>query len=77
MRTETIISTPGPAAGIDRLGYRLDEVARMLAVSRRTIERLRSKGKFPRPDGTVGKAALWTRASLVAWLAAGGTGRQG
>ncbi len=77
MRSEPIISAPGSAPGIERLAYRLDEVARMLGVSRRTIERLRSAGRFPQPNGTAGKAALWTRASLVAWLEAGGSGRQG
>jgi hypothetical protein len=41
-------------------------------VNRRTIERLRSAGKFPKPDLHVGKAPLWKPASVVAWVERGG-----
>ncbi|WP_165253826.1 helix-turn-helix transcriptional regulator [Paludisphaera soli] len=57
---------------VDRLTYRLDEVAAALGVSRRTIERERSAGRFPRPDLRIGKSPLWTRESLVRWIAEGG-----
>lgn len=55
-----------------RLTYRLDEVAESLGVSRRTIERERAAGRFPRPDKVIGRVPLWTRETLVAWIAAGG-----
>jgi predicted DNA-binding transcriptional regulator AlpA len=57
---------------VERLAYRLDEVARALGVSRRLIERQRSAGRFPRPDLTIGRAPLWLRQSLVEWIARGG-----
>ena len=64
---------PGPA--VERLAYRLNEVAKALGVSRRLIERERSAGRFPRPDLTIGRAPLWTRETLARWIAGGG-GRQ-
>jgi len=60
---------------VERLAYRLDEVAKALGVSRRLIERERSAGRFPRPDLTIGRAPLWTRETLARWIAGGG-GRQ-
>jgi predicted DNA-binding transcriptional regulator AlpA len=54
-----------------RLAYRLDEVAAALGVSRRLIERERSAGRFPKPDLTIGRAPLWTRETLTAWVARG------
>jgi predicted DNA-binding transcriptional regulator AlpA len=57
---------------VERLAYRLDEVAKALGVSRRLIERERSAGRFPRPDLTIGRAPLWTRETLTRWIAQGG-----
>jgi predicted DNA-binding transcriptional regulator AlpA len=57
---------------VERLAYRLDEVAKALGVSRRLIERERSAGRFPRPDLTIGRAPLWTRETLTGWIAQGG-----
>jgi hypothetical protein len=57
---------------IERLAYRLDEVARGFGVSRRLIERERSAGRFPEPDVTIGRVPLWTRETLVSWIARGG-----
>jgi hypothetical protein len=57
---------------VPRLAYRLDEVAAALGVSRRLIERERSAGRFPPPDLTIGRAPLWTRETLVGWIAKGG-----
>jgi hypothetical protein len=62
----------GASPAVERLAYRLDEVAKALGVSRRLIERERSAGRFPRPDLTIGRAPLWTRNSLVLWIAGGG-----
>ena len=60
------------APAVERLAYRLDEVAKSLGVSRRLIERERSAGRFPRHDLTIGRAPLWTRETLVRWIANGG-----
>lgn len=59
-------------ATVPRLGYRLDEVAAMVGVDRRTIERLRAAGQFPRPDRTVGKIPLWRLATVERWFGEGG-----
>jgi predicted DNA-binding transcriptional regulator AlpA len=57
---------------VERLTYRLDEIAESLGVSRRTIERERSAGRFPKPDLRIGRAPLWTRETLTRWIAEGG-----
>lgn len=61
--------TPPP---IERLAYRLDEVATSLGMSRRTLERERSAGRFPRPDLHIGRAPLWTPETLRRWVEGGG-----
>jgi len=58
-----------------RLTYRLDEVAAALGVSRRTIERERSAGRFPKPDLMIGKAPLWAPETLTRWVSEGGSRR--
>ncbi len=55
-----------------RLTYRLDELAEALGVSRRTIERERSAGRFPPPDLKIGKAPLWKPETIRAWIDSGG-----
>jgi len=54
------------------LAYRKAAAARMCGMSQRTLERLLSARKFPRPDAHAGKCSLWTRATLERWLAEGG-----
>ncbi|MBX6316696.1 MAG: transcriptional regulator, partial [Isosphaeraceae bacterium] len=51
--------TPAKSETIERLAWRLGEVARALGTSRRTIERQRSAGRFPAPDLHIGRAPLW------------------
>jgi predicted DNA-binding transcriptional regulator AlpA len=55
------------------LAYRKSAAARLLGISTRTLERLGSAGRFPRPDAHAGRCPLWTRATLEAWLARGGS----
>jgi predicted DNA-binding transcriptional regulator AlpA len=57
---------------IEPLTYRKRSAAIMIGISERTIERLISAGKFPRADAYAGKCPLWTRESLVQWIAKGG-----
>jgi predicted DNA-binding transcriptional regulator AlpA len=57
---------------VERLAWRLDEVAATLGVSRSTIERERRAGRFPRPDLTVGKMPLWRPATIRRWVEEGG-----
>jgi hypothetical protein len=54
----------------------LDDLARILRVSRRTLERDRSAGKMPKPDLHVGKMPRWRPETLRRWIDQGGqTGR--
>jgi hypothetical protein len=62
---------------IERLAYRLDEIARSLGVSRRLIERERAAGRFPPPDLQIGRVPLWSRETLVRWISEGGGNRDG
>ncbi|MGO9597368.1 MAG: helix-turn-helix transcriptional regulator [Isosphaeraceae bacterium] len=59
------------APAVERLTLRLDEVAAALGVSRRLIERERSAGRFPPPDRTIGRVPLWSRQTLIEWIASG------
>jgi predicted DNA-binding transcriptional regulator AlpA len=57
---------------IDRLALRIEEVARSLGVGRRTLERLRARDGFPRPDLTIGRMPLWRPETIRAWIEGGG-----
>jgi len=66
------IGPDGPDAAPLRLALRLDELAEALGVSRRTIERERSAGRFPRSDLTIGKMPLWRVETIRRWIDGGG-----
>jgi predicted DNA-binding transcriptional regulator AlpA len=53
---------------VERLTYRIDELADSLGMSRRAIERERSAGRFPAPDLHIGKAHLWRPETVRDWL---------
>ncbi len=57
---------------VARLTYRLDELAEAFGVSRRTIERERSAGRFPKPDLKMGKMPLWRVETVRRWIEEGG-----
>jgi predicted DNA-binding transcriptional regulator AlpA len=57
---------------LEPLTYRKSSAATLIGVSERTIERLLAVGKFPKPDAHAGRSPLWTRDSLVRWIAKGG-----
>jgi predicted DNA-binding transcriptional regulator AlpA len=58
-------TTIEPLVGVEGL-------AKILSVSRRTIERQRSAGNFPRPDLYIGKMPRWQPETVRRWIAAGG-----
>jgi predicted DNA-binding transcriptional regulator AlpA len=64
--------TDAPQETPVRLAYRLAELATSLGISRRTLERERSAGRFPRPDLTIGKAPLWKPETIRRWIDSGG-----
>lgn len=47
----------------------VDDIAAALAVGRRTVERMRSSGRFPKPDLYAGRLPRWQAATIRAWLA--------
>jgi predicted DNA-binding transcriptional regulator AlpA len=50
------------------------ELAAILNVSRRAVERMRSSGRFPRPDLMIGKMPRWKAATVRSWIDASGKG---
>jgi hypothetical protein len=71
-------STPtGERSPIERLTYRVDDLAERLGVSRRLIEKARSAGKIPPADLKLGRVPLWRVETIQAWLANGGTTGKG
>jgi predicted DNA-binding transcriptional regulator AlpA len=50
----------------------VDGVTNVLSISRRSFERLRSAGKFPRPDLHIGKMPRWRAETVRKWIEAGG-----
>ncbi|MFO0957428.1 MAG: helix-turn-helix domain-containing protein [Isosphaeraceae bacterium] len=58
---------------VDRLAYRLDELANALGISRRTLERERSAGRLPRPDLQIGRMPLWRPETIRRWIEGGGS----
>ena len=52
---------------------RMDDIAKLLACSRRTLEQMRSGGRFPRPDAMIGRSPRWRAETVRAWIAAGGS----
>jgi predicted DNA-binding transcriptional regulator AlpA len=57
---------------VPRIAYGLAEAAESLGISRRTLERMRSAGKFPKPDARAGKRPLWRPETITGWLEQGG-----
>ncbi len=72
--THPVVLPPGVAmaAVVDRLALRIDELAESLGVSRRSLERVRSAGKFPKPDAVIGRMPVWKPETIRRWLAEGG-----
>lgn len=55
-----------------RLTWRLNDVCQALGVSRRTIERERAAGRFPRPDLILNRMPLWKPETIRAYVERGG-----
>lgn len=57
----------------DRLTWRLADIVQVTGIGRRTLERVRSAGRFPPPDLHIGKAPLWKPETIRAWVDGGGS----
>jgi excisionase family DNA binding protein len=64
-----------PRADAASLLLSADQLAHELSVSTRTISRLASSGKLPKPL-RLGRSVRWRRDEVVSWLAAGCPDRQ-
>jgi predicted DNA-binding transcriptional regulator AlpA len=54
---------------IEPLLYRLGNLPAVLNVSLETIGRMRSKGRFPRPDLVLGsRIPVWRRSTIENWI---------
>jgi predicted DNA-binding transcriptional regulator AlpA len=63
------VAPAGPIAPL----LKINDLARVLSCSRREIERMRSAGRLPRPDLTVGRRSpRWRPETILAWIAEGG-----
>jgi predicted DNA-binding transcriptional regulator AlpA len=54
-----------------RLTLRMSDLAKLLGVSRRNIERERAAGRIPPPDVKIGRVPLWKIDTITAWLDSG------
>jgi excisionase family DNA binding protein len=54
-------------AGLESL-LRIGEVAKVLNVSQRTLERMIAAGAFPGPDRRSGAIKLWKPATVRGWI---------
>ena len=59
-------------APVERLTYRLADLAKALGISRRALERERSAGRLPRPDLSIGRMPLWRVETIRRWIERGG-----
>jgi hypothetical protein len=57
---------------VERLTYRIEDLADALGVSRRFFERARVAGRLPKPDLRIGKVPLWRVETIRTWLDKGG-----
>jgi predicted DNA-binding transcriptional regulator AlpA len=66
-----VVTEASPTA-LPKLALRIAEVAKALGVGRRTIEKYRAAGKFPRPDRHIGKCPVWSPETIRKWIEEGG-----
>jgi hypothetical protein len=57
---------------VEPMTVRLDELADVIGVSRRAIERERAAGRFPEPDLTIGRMPLWCVETVRNFVEGGG-----
>jgi len=61
-----------PAPAIESL-LSMNDVARALNCSRRTLEAMRAGGRFAPADCFIGRSPRWRRSTVDAWISAGGS----
>jgi len=65
-----------PASAIEPL-LKIEDLGRVLACDRRTVERLKSSARLPKPDLLIGsgcrQSPRWKPATIRAWIEQGGS----
>ncbi len=60
----------------DRLAWDLADIANLLGMSKRFLERERAAGRMPPPDVRLGRRLLWRPGTIDRWLDSHGGGRR-
>ena len=66
------VAPPEPAPRPLEPMMSITDIAEYLCVDRRTIERLRASGRFPKPCITVGRLPRWSPRTVREWAERGG-----
>ncbi|CAN5903325.1 hypothetical protein BH23PLA1_BH23PLA1_35650 [soil metagenome] len=73
MNTPTTETTPRRKAAEPEPLLTIDGLARYLSCDRRTVERMRSAGRLPRPDLHIGRRSpRWSPETIKRWIGEGG-----
>ena len=64
-------AAPPPMPAIEQMLTR-DDIADILQCNPRTIDRLRSSGKLPKPDFRSGRLLRWRHETIERWISRGG-----
>ena len=70
-QTDPITTTQAPAIPIQPLVTK-DDLEAILRVDKRTIDRMRSSGKLPKPDVMISRFPRWRVETIRGWLERGG-----
>jgi hypothetical protein len=68
MSTSPAAGTPAP---VERLCFRIRDIATATGLSQASVERLRASGKLPPPDLVVGRVPLWRVETIRRWVEGG------
>jgi len=71
VQSQSIAAHPSKASLIPTLVTR-DDIADALRVDKRTLDRLRSAGKLPKPDLFIFRSSRWRPETIRAWIESGG-----
>lgn len=53
---------------VEPIAVGMRDLPRLTGLSERSINRLRTRGRFPAPDRTIGRRNLWLVSTVRAWL---------
>ena len=71
-RLESKIKLSDKLADVPVLLWGMSAICKAACISRSTLERERSAGRFPHPDMQLGRKPLWRPESIREWIERGG-----